>query len=60
MKRTSIKVRVKNGCSWLTRTVYEKDGAHFIKADGRYFPICKTERGIYKSYLYIRVEYIAA
>ena len=60
MKRTTIKVRVKDGTSWLTRTVFEKDGAHYIKHDGRYVQIIKTNKGIYRAgWLFNRVEYIA-
>ena len=59
MTRTNIKVRVKEGTRWLTRTVFESNGTHYIKADGKYFEIRKTERGIYKTAMYIRVEYIA-
>lgn len=60
MKRTNIKARVKDGTSWLTRTIFEEDGAHYIKCDGRYVQITKTDRGTYRAgWLFNRVEYIA-
>ena len=59
MKRTNLKVRVKDGTKWVIRTVFENNGTHYIKSDGRYFKIYKTDRGIYKAALYVRVEYIA-
>lgn len=59
MTRTNIKVRVKDGTRSLTRTVYEKDGTHYIKSDDKYFEIHKTGTGIYKAGWYVRVEYIA-
>ena len=58
MVRTNIKVRVKDGTRWLTRTVYKKDGTHYIKLDDKYFEIRKTDKGIYKAGWYNRVEYI--
>ena len=58
MKRTNLKVRCKDGCAWVVRTVYEQDGKHHIKHDGRYHEIYQGRFGSYKAGLYNRIEYI--
>ena len=59
MKRTNLKVRVKNGTTYFERSVYELNGTYYFKHGGENYEIYPNGKGGIRANWFPCVEFIA-